>query len=291
MKTVSEKRRLRFPIHGLIGLLLIAVFWPVNWLLDGMRSHWGFFPLWLGFCLVVDALVLRRKGSSLLTRRPLAYVGLILSSVPLWWLFELINKRTQNWVYLSDGTLGPVTYFLLASLSFSTVVPAVFGAAELVGTFGWIRAIRRGPRIGPNRGVLVLFFFLGAVMLAATLAQPEYFYPCVWLSVFFLIEPINAGLGFRSLLSQTARGDWRFPIALATGALLCGCFWEMWNYFSYPKWTYHVPFVDFGRVFEMPILGYGGYIPFSFELFAMYHLIVGLMCKNRLQDYVQPIPE
>jgi hypothetical protein len=27
----------------------------------------------------------------------------------------------------------------------------------------------------------------------------------------------------------------------------------------------------------MPLLGYGGYLPFALELFAMYHLIVGLL--------------
>ena len=30
--------------------------WPLNWGLEGMRSHVGFFPLWLGYCLTVDAL-------------------------------------------------------------------------------------------------------------------------------------------------------------------------------------------------------------------------------------------
>ncbi|SVE30805.1 uncharacterized protein METZ01_LOCUS483659, partial [marine metagenome] len=49
-----------WPIHGWLGLGLIAVFWPLNWMLTGLRTHWGFFPLWLGFCLTVDALTLRR---------------------------------------------------------------------------------------------------------------------------------------------------------------------------------------------------------------------------------------
>jgi hypothetical protein len=31
--------------------------------------------------------------------------------------------------------------------------------------------------------------------------------------------------------------------------------------------------VDFIRVFEMPLLGYGGYVPFALELFALYHLM------------------
>jgi len=36
----------------------------------------------------------------------------------------------------------------------------------------------------------------------------------------------------------------------------------------------------------MPLLGYGGYLPFAMELFAMYHLLVGVLGK-RNQDYVQ----
>jgi hypothetical protein len=33
----------------------------------------------------------------------------------------------------------------------------------------------------------------------------------------------------------------------------------------------------------MPILGYGGYLPFSMELFALYHLVVGLLGKRSWQ--------
>ena len=61
----------------------------------------------------------------------------------------------------------------------------------------------------------------------------------------------------------------------------------MWNFYAYPKWVYQVPFVDFWRIFEMPILGYGGYIPFSLELFALYHLIVGILEPAGGQNFVQ----
>ena len=80
-----------WPLHGWLGLALVAVFWTLNWSLSGLRTHWGFFPLWLGYCLTVDALVFWRKGSSMLTRNPLAYAGLFLVSAPAWWLFELVN--------------------------------------------------------------------------------------------------------------------------------------------------------------------------------------------------------
>lgn len=279
----------RFPVHGAIGGVLIAVFWPLNWLLEGMRTHWGFFPLWLGFCLLVDALVVKRKGHSLLTRSPLAYAGLFMCSVPSWWLFELINERTRNWVYLSDGSLGPVSYFLLASLSFSTVIPAVFGASEFVGTFRVVRELPTGPRIVPTPAVLRSFLLAGLAALALTLLWPTYFYPFVWLSIFFILEPINFWLGNRTLLTSTAEGDWRPVVSLWAGALACGLFWELWNFYSFPKWTYQVPFVDFLRIFEMPILGYGGYLPFALELYALYHLIVGSISRFRTRPYLELI--
>jgi hypothetical protein len=277
----------RWPIHGWFGLALVAIFWPLNWGLEGIRTHWGFFPMWLGYCLTVDALTVARTGSSLLTRSRRAYVGLFLASVPAWWLFELINERTQNWIYLDDGTIGPVEHFLLASLAFSTVIPAVFGTAELVSTFGWVRRLKPGLRIAQTPAVLIGFFVGGLLMLALTLAWPQYFFPFVWLSVYFILEPINHRLGFRSLLSWTSSGDWRAVISLWVGTLICGFFWEFWNYWSFPKWIYDVPFVGFGRIFEMPILGYGGYLPFALELFALYHLLAGILGYGADWKYLQ----
>jgi hypothetical protein len=66
---------------------------------------------------------------------------------------------------------------------------------------------------------------------------------------------------------------------------MTGFFWEMWNYFSYPKWVYSVPFVNVVHIFEMPLLGYGGYLPFACELFAVYHLVMGLL-GHRSSQYV-----
>ena len=44
------------------------IFWTLNWGLSGLRTQWAFFPLWLGYCLTIDGLVLWRTGTSLLTR-------------------------------------------------------------------------------------------------------------------------------------------------------------------------------------------------------------------------------
>jgi len=266
---------------------LAIVFWILNWSLPGLRTHWGFFPMWLGYCLTVDGLVFARKGSSLLTRSPGAYVGLFLVSVPAWWLFEFLNSRTQNWFYDGRQFLTASQYAVLASLSFSTVMPAVFGTAELVSTLAWIKRIKHGPLIAPTPATLVALFTAGCLMLVLLLLWPLYFFPFLWISVYFILAVLNAWLGNRSLMQHTAEGDWRPILALWAGCLICGFFWEMWNYYSYPKWVYRVPFVGFLHVFEMPLSGYFGYLPFSLELFGLYHFTIGLVRPGRAQDFVQ----
>ena len=145
MQAAKTKKPIsQFPIHGWIGILLVIIFWTVNWSLSGLRTSWAFFPLWLGYCLTVDALVVALKGTSLLTRSKSRYLGLFAISVLGWWLFELLNWRTGNWAYLGVETFSRLKYGLLSSLSFSTVIPAVFGTAELVSSFGWVRQLKPG---------------------------------------------------------------------------------------------------------------------------------------------------
>ncbi len=273
---VSAGRRASFPRWGWVGLALIAVFWPVNWFWPGLRTHLAFFPLWLGYALTLDALAYRRKGSSLLARSPRRYVGLFLLSAPVWWLFEVFNLRLRNWVYLGREFFDDLTYGVLATLAFSTVMPAVFSTAEWLAGQSWLERFRRGPRIAPTRRVAATFFLLGWAGLALMLLWPRYFFPLVWVAPYLITEAVNIWRGHRSFLEWTAQGDWRPVFAVALGTLFTGFFWEFWNVFSYPKWVYHVPFVQFWHVFEMPLLGYLGYLPFGLELFAFYHLVMGL---------------
>ena len=277
----------RWPPHGWIGLVLIALFWPLNWCLPGLRTQWGFFPLWLGYCLAVDALVCLKRGDSLATRSRGAYLGLFLVSAPAWWLFELVNLRTQNWFYLGEEAFSMPEFAVLSTLSFSTVIPAVLGTAELVGSIQGLRRLGPGPAIRPTRGFLWGMFAAGAAMLSLVLLWPEIFFPLVWASLWCLFEPLNKLSGRRSLLDDLARGDWRPVLALGAGALICGFFWEMWNFHSYPKWIYRIPYADWLHVFEMPLAGYLGYLPFSLELFALYHLVAGTLQPAGSRNYVQ----
>jgi len=260
---------------GWVGLGLIAICWPLNWLLPGPRTHLLFFPLWLGLILVLDSLVFQRKGSSLLSRDPARFAGLFLLSVPLWWFFELLNRRVQNWHYVG-GSFAPLEFFCLASLAFSTVIPAVLEASELVSSFlkkpllqSWRMTVH--PALGWG------MIGVGLITLALLLLWPRYFFPLLWISPLLIVEGINYMAGYKSLIVYLQRGEWRPVLALFGGVLICAFFWEFWNYWSWPKWVYTVPFFDFLHVFEMPLLGYLGYLPFALTVCSFVHLVQGAM--------------
>jgi hypothetical protein len=278
----------RFPVHGWIGLGLVAVFWTLNWTLNGLRTQWPFFPLWLGYCLAIDALVLLRTGTSLFVRSRNKYIGLFIASAPVWWLFELANWRLQNWHYAGAEAFSTLRFWFWATINFTTVIPAVLGSAELVRSF--LTKPIRGPIISPTKATTIGFFLTGWAMLVLMVTWPKVFFPFVWVSFYFILEPINIWLGHRSLVDWTKDGNWWPVVTLWLGVLLTAFFWEMWNYLSYPKWIYHVPWGNWLHIFEMPLLGYGGYLPFALELFAMYHLLVGLFGSKKT-DYVMKFPE
>ena len=252
----------------------MAVAWPANWLLEGTRTHVLFFPLWLGYALAVDGWVHRRRGSSALSRSWRAWLVLFGVSSLVWWMFEVINRRLQNWEYVGREVFSDFEYVAYCSLSFSTVMPAVFASAEWWRSTRWIERFAGGPQLQPTRRLEIGLLWTGVAMFAAMMAWPGVFYLFCWTSLVFLFEPICRWLGRPSFLDQLRRGDWRPWFSLWAGGLTCGFFWELWNVYSDPKWIYHVPGVGFWKVFEMPLLGYLGYFPFAMELFLLAQLFV-----------------
>ena len=270
-------QRYVLPYRSLLGLLIICIAWPLSWAEDGAASQFTFFPLWLGFILCIDGLVLRRTGTSLIVRSPKIVAMMFIVAMPYWWAFEGVNQVTQNWVYIGPVTNTGLFYYLQASLAFSVVIPAVFEVSELVGSFGFIKRFGHLPALVLSRRQVMLTGLFGLLSLAAVFLWPAYLFPMTWACLFFIFDPINCLAGRPSIFSQIRNGDWRVVIAFALGALGCGFFWEMWNNQASVSWEYNIGYVDFARVFQMPLLGYGGYLPFGLETYAVFHFAAGLL--------------
>ena len=269
-------QRYFLPYRGLLGLLLICIAWPLSWAQSDVGLQYTFFPLWLGFILAIDGLVLRRTGTSLIVRSPKIMALMFVVAMPYWWTFEAINSITQNWVYIGAEENTDLLDYLESSLAFSVVIPAVFEVSELIGSLGFIRRFARLPALALARQQVMLAGVLGVLSLVALLLWPAYLFPLTWVSLFFIFDPINYLMGRPSIIAQIKNGDWRLVVTFALGALVCGFFWEMWNNEAKASWEYNVGIFDFARVFQMPLLGYGGYLPFGLETYAVFHFASGL---------------
>jgi hypothetical protein len=73
---------------------------------------------------------------------------------------------------------------------------------------------------------------------------------------------------------------------LFAAGLLCGFLWESWNWLAVARWRYHVPYLGDVKIFEMPVLGYLGFMPFAVESFALYRFLRRLVPIRREVDYL-----
>jgi hypothetical protein len=229
---------------------------------------------WTGYILFVDGLVWQRRGSSLLRNARAEFTFLAIASVPLWVVFELYNKCClQNWYYVGLPEWRPLRYFGY-SWSFATIWPAIFETGDLV-------AAMRGRGIAVTRATPFRSHTLGAwgwlsiaaglAMLLVPIAYPSpYLAAPVWLGFFLLLDPLNARAGDESIAGDLRERNTTRLVNLSLAGLICGLVWEFWNYWAGAKWIYTVPILPDIKIFEMPVVGYGGFPAFALECFALY---------------------
>jgi hypothetical protein len=242
----------------------MGVCWALIWTQDTFWNPLFFMGMWSGVTLLMYGA--GERGYPGLRR----HVLLLALSVPLWWWFELVNARVENWEYIGPADrYGRLAYSLLGSAAFSTVIPAMdaaWGLTVRVGRSVAGLARRRGRWYGMQVGV-------GIGFQAMVFVWPVVFYPFVWVAPFLIADGFVGYKGGRSLVDDMLGRRWQLLAGVAMAGLLCGFLWEFWNFWSVPRWTYNVPLLDFGRVFEMPVLGYGGYVPFAWSIYQLLRLL------------------
>jgi hypothetical protein len=272
--------RQRFPIWGTAALIWTAVWWVLAWTRwDGFAplQRYTFFPLWFGFIVAVNAATQHRTGSCLMLRATRRWSALFVVSAACWWVFEWLNRFVENWHYLGAEGFGPASYAVHASLCFSTVLPAVAAVAEWIGSHRrWNNGTAAGPRWRwlERRGAALALGAAGGVALVCTGAFPRWSYPALWVAPLALFLSASVLTGRRGLVHEMARGDWSRAMTWMIAALICGFFWELWNWQSAAKWIYTVPGVERWPLFEMPALGYAGYLPFGLECLLVSERVV-----------------
>src|SRR5579862_8961849 len=270
-------RRHKFPVYGSVGFAgLIAAEWLM---FRGIPPIAVFFtPIaWTCYILIADAAVLAISGHSRLHDEPKQFARIALLSIPLWLIFEAYNLRLQNWIY----TGLPSAWWLAAfgcGWSFATITPGIFETADLIESFGWFG---RGAPIRFSRASQWAMILFGAACLLAPLVLPQdvasRLFALVWIGFVFFLDPINYASGLPSLMGDLAEGYRARFYSLFASGFVCGWLWEFWNYWAAAKWHYVFPVLQRWKIFEMPVPGYLGFLPFALECFVMYVTVAGAM--------------
>lgn len=268
----------KFPWWGWLAVALGLLFWLLAW----TRFEWmapfqryTFTPQWLCFIVAINALAYRRTGRCLLTHETKFFLWLFPLSAAFWWFFEYLNRFVQNWYY-TGADFSPLHYFMAATLPFATVLPAVLSTEE------WLASHPRSSA-GLEFNTVIwctkpkVLAWITLVVAAAGLFLigwfPDYLFPLLWVAPLLLLMAFRVLGNHPAAFPEVARADWRRVFRFGLAALICGFFWELWNALSLAKWIYSVPYVGRFHLFEMPILGYAGYLPFGLECAVIADLI------------------
>ncbi|MFL6280463.1 MAG: hypothetical protein ACJ731_10160 [Vicinamibacterales bacterium] len=264
----------RVPAYGWLGLLVMVVSQAGVVRRVEPFYHWHTPIAWTGYILLADGLIWKRRGNSWLRNNPAELLFVACASVPLWVVFELYNKYSiHNWYYLGLPEVRLVRDFGYV-WAFATITPAIFETAEVVAAFRHARrsdALKHPPspqRLRPGNWIAIA---IGAVMVSVPVfVHSTYLAAPIWLGFILLLDPLNARAGSESIVEDWREGRPGRLINLMLSGLVCGVVWEFWNYWSGTKWIYNVPILPQIKIFEMPILGFGGFPPFAVECFVMY---------------------
>lgn len=258
-------------IHGIIGLLILVI--SEILMLKGIEpfASWFYYLAWWSYILIVDSLIYKLKKNSLIMNRRGEFLLMLFWSAFIWTFFEAVNLIIKNWYYI-NVVPNPIVRWLCYGVAYATVLPGLFETTELLESMGLFKNRSVKP-ISVNRLWIVSFLVLGTLCLLGVFFYPKYCFPLIWGSLIFLLEPINYQRGGKSILRDWEKGSLRKLYLLLLAGFICGILWEFWNFWASTKWIYTVPFFEELKLFEMPVLGFLGFPPFTIECYILYNFI------------------
>ena len=130
-----------------------------------------------------------------------------------------------------------------------------------------------GARTGITLRAMVLGLFFVAVPALLPAPVGGYLFGAFWLGFILLLDPINYRWGGHSLLRDLEHARTSTVYSFLLSGLVCGVFWEFWNYWATAKWLYVFPILQHQKIFEMPWPGFLGFPPFALECLVMYEFL------------------
>ena len=265
----------------LFSSAVILYFFGLYTLIRKIEPFYYYFYItsWWSYIIFLDALLSLKYKRFFVLNRYLPV--LIIISCGYWCFFELINIRLQNWFYINLPPEIPYRYpgYLLG---FGTVLPAIYLTQEAIQSV--LGKIHVKPIHVPHYSAYAIT--TGCVALVFTVAAPEYCFALAWVFPLLLCDGINYLYGNNSFMGDLQEGRMEQLVSTILSGLICGFLWEFWNYWSLTKWVYAVPFFEKGKIFEMPLAGYAGFLVFSLGTIAFKSFLHGTGTTNHGKSFV-----
>jgi hypothetical protein len=214
---------------------------------------------WWSYIALVDAALALKNKQLLILNRGLPL--LLILSAAFWCIFELINLRIQNWYYINIPS-SPLIRFAGYLCAFGTVIPGIYVTKEAFSALLGSMRVRPLLSLQFNTASCVA---LGVLLLALLILFPSQLFFLAWIFLIPIVEGYNYARGRWCFTRDLEQGKAGNLVSSLLAGLACGLLWEAWNYWAISKWVYTVPFFDTLKLFEMPILGYIGFLFFSLE--------------------------
>jgi hypothetical protein len=242
----------------------------------GPLANYTYAIVWWGILILIDERNFRHRGLSLwrgsLSNGPFwraSGARFLLVTLPLstvfWLFFEMLNLASPQWRY--RGGLSSVgAQVLFGFVSFATVIPIVIEVYWLIaGEFRLPSALEYALRSYSKA-----FAVVGAALALLPLVNHRFWLnQGMWLAPALLFLPV-APTPLAPAMHH-AENPGKLALRITAAGLVAGFLWEALNWFSRTHWEYLI-LPSWPHIFQMPWLGYIGFIPFAFTVLVVYAL-------------------
>jgi len=278
----QEARFVRFPFWFWGGIIAWAGTLFVLWMHFSepvMLINWAVVPLFWGFTFMLDGIVYKRTGGkSLMTEAPREVIAIGVASVAGWLIFEYLNFFVDdNWCYPMGVNIHISEFVMYAVVGSSGLMPMALEWYSLFNTFDKFKyKYSYGPKIALPEWLKTAMIVIAFAVMFIMPFFPDIMFAALWVAPMIILAGALSKAKLWTPFLGLKDGNWS-PMALCAlsygvQGILCEC----WNYFSGVHgaggnvfshnpdyWTYSIAYIDKYHVFEMPLLGLMGYLPFG----------------------------
>jgi len=296
--------KLKLPLWFWIGVFLTAFALFFLW---GKFDHpkiitnWTLIPLFWGIILTVDGWVFyRNRGNSILNDKPQTLIAIAVCSIGGWLIYEYLNLFVKcNWFYPEGDMISTEQFFIYSIIGSSGLLTIAFEWYTLLKTFkGFAARFKQGLRIKLPRTLVWILFVASLCSMFAISIFPNALFFLIWTApMVALICALHLAGYWTPFTPIGKKGDWSPILLICLSYFIQGLLYECWNYFSAYHladgrivtynpgfWVYSIPYVNVLHVFEMPLLGLFGYLPFGLYCWTAWLIFAHLLGNDPLFD-------